>query len=62
MPYYPTTQLKTIKYNSPSGEIKINKWVPPFKDVPGGYGYMGVLAEDVGTGSNVAVPQSPPKS
>ena len=50
MPKYPTTKAKTIKYDSPSGKINIGKWLPPFQKVEGGYGYMGVLAEDVGTG------------
>jgi len=50
MPYYPTNKINTIEYDSPSGKININKWVPPFKDVPDGYGFMGVVAEDVGTG------------
>ena len=50
MPKYPTTKLKTIKYDSPSGKIKINKWVPPFKKVKDGFGFVGVLAEDAGTG------------
>jgi len=50
MPQYPTTKLKTIKYNSPSGTININKWIPPFEKVKGGFGFTGVLAEDSKTG------------
>jgi hypothetical protein len=50
MPTYPTTKLKILKYNSPSGTIKINKWVPPFKKVDLGFGFVGVLAEDTETG------------
>ena len=50
MPHYPTTKVKTIKYNSPSGKININKWIPPFKEVEGGFGFVGVLAEDSKTG------------
>lgn len=50
MPYYPTTKIKTIKYDSPSGTININKWVPPFQKVEKGFGFVGVLAEDTKTG------------
>ena len=50
MPYYPKTTIKTIKYDSPSGKININKYFPPFNPVVGGYGFYGVLAEDTETG------------
>ena len=50
MPAKYTEKVKTIKYESPSGRINIGKWVPPFKEVEGGYGFVGVLAEDYGTG------------
>lgn len=46
MPEYPQTKQKTISYDSPSGFINIGKWVPPFEPVVGGFGYVGVLAED----------------
>jgi len=50
MPYYPKQTNKTIPYNSPSGSINIGKWLPPFMPYEEGYGFIGVLAEDVGTG------------
>ena len=51
MPYYPNKKQKTIKYPSaPSGVINIGKWVPPFMEVNGGFGFMGVVAEDSKTG------------
>lgn len=42
--------LKTMKYDSPSGKIRIDKLIPPFMPVQGGFGFMGVTAIDVGTG------------
>lgn len=50
MPAYPDIEFKTMKYASPSGTINITKLIPPFKDVVGGFGYEGVLAEDTGSG------------
>lgn len=50
MAAYPTTKLKKIAYDSPSGSINIGKWVPPFREVEGGFGFYGVLAEDSKTG------------
>ena len=51
MPHYKHTKLKTIKYKeAPSGYINIGKWVPPFKEVKGGHGFVGVVAEDTKTG------------
>ncbi|MCR4261116.1 MAG: hypothetical protein NUV96_02190, partial [Candidatus Colwellbacteria bacterium] len=50
MPQYPTTKLNTISYDSPSGTINISKWVPPFEPIKKGFGFVGVLAEDTGTG------------
>ena len=50
MPKYPTTKLKTIDYDSPSGKINIAKWVPPFQKVANGFGFVGVLAEDTKSG------------
>jgi hypothetical protein len=50
MPQYPTTTQKTMPYDSPSGEINTWKWVPPFEPVKNGFGFMGVLAEDTGSG------------
>lgn len=50
MPYYPNTKKKKIKYDSPSGYINITKWIPPFKKVEDGYGYIGIVAEDYKTG------------
>jgi len=50
MPKYPQTKLKVLKYNSPSGTININKWVPPFQKVKKGFGFVGILATDTETG------------
>lgn len=50
MPKYPETTLNTIKYDSPSGEININKWIPPFQEIENGFGFVGVLAEDTASG------------
>ena len=50
MPNYPKNTTSTIPYDSPSGEINIGKWLPPFKKLDKGFGFLGVLAEDVGTG------------
>lgn len=50
MPYYPNTKINTIEYDSPSGKINVGKWVPPFRKIEDGFGFMGVVAEDVGTG------------
>lgn len=51
MPAYPHKKQKTIKYSqAPSGEINIEKWIPPFVSNDTGFGYVGVVAEDVGTG------------
>lgn len=51
MPYYPnSTKLNTLDYDSPSGKINISKWVPPFKKLDKGFGFVGVLAEDTGSG------------
>ena len=48
MPYFPKGGgPKTIPYDSPSGEITVSKWIPPFMEVPdGGYGFLGVVAHD----------------
>lgn len=51
MAVYPTTQPNTIPYDSPSGSINVSKWIPPFQPAVGGFGYMGVLAEDTGDGT-----------
>ena len=51
MPVYPHLKQKTIAYKrAPSGFINIGKGEPPFMKVKGGYGFMGVIAEDVETG------------
>lgn len=51
MPAYPHKTLKRIEYTeAPSGYINIEKWEPPFMSVEGGYGYMGVIAEDAESG------------
>ena len=50
MPKYPKLISKKIKYNSPSGEIIIGKYIPPFENNSTGFGFKGVLIEDVGTG------------
>ncbi len=52
MPYYPNNQesKNLIPYDSPSGTINIGKWVPPFVEIEGGYGFVGVVAEDSESG------------
>lgn len=40
----------TLQYKSPSGYINIEKFVPPFQSVHSGYGFVGLLAVDTGTG------------
>lgn len=51
MPTYPNKKQNIIPYkDAPSGSINIEKWVPPFALVKGGYGFVGVVAEDSETG------------
>lgn len=51
MSAYKTTKQNKIKYkDAPSGYINIKKWVPPFAPIVGGFGYVGVIAEDSRTG------------
>jgi len=51
MPYYKNTGDNKIVYkDAPSGFINVSKWVPPFMPIKNGFGFVGVLAEDVGTG------------
>jgi hypothetical protein len=50
MPPYPKLQLTEIKYNSPSGIAIVGKYVPPFEEVLNGFGYLGVVITDKGTG------------
>lgn len=51
MPYYKHTTLKTIKYkDAPSGYINITKWIPPFRKVKKGFGFIGIVAEDIKSG------------
>lgn len=51
MSAYPHKKQNKIKYSqAPSGYINIEKWVPPFLKVEGGFGFMGVLAEDSKSG------------
>lgn len=49
MPKYPTVTSKVIDYNSPSGKVTIGKYIPPFEEVENGFGYKGVIVEDVKT-------------
>ena len=51
MPAYPNKKQNKIKFDqAPSGYINIEKWVPPFVPAPTGFGYIGVVAEDVDSG------------
>ena len=51
MPKYKTNKKNKIPYqDAPSGYIKIKKWVPPFAPVKEGFGFVGVLAEDLKSG------------
>ena len=46
MPSYPKVTSKEIKYPSPSGSVRIGKYIPPFEEVEEGFGYKGVVVED----------------
>lgn len=51
MPHYPHKKQKVLKYDqAESGYILIGKWEPPFLPVKGGFGFVGVLAEDSKSG------------
>jgi hypothetical protein len=50
MPNFPPLISRKLKYNSPSGFININKYVPPFEKVKDGFGFIGVVIEDNKTG------------
>lgn len=51
MPYYKQQGDNKIAYkDAPSGFINVSKWVPPFAPIKKGFGFVGVLAEDMGTG------------
>ena len=39
-----------MKYDSPSGKIIVGKYIPPFEKVKDGFGFKGVIVEDVNTG------------
>lgn len=39
-----------LEYSSPSGKIVISKYVPPFKEVEKGFGFYGIIAEDLESG------------
>lgn len=49
MPYYPQTIVKEINYKSPSGRVYIGKYQPPFEKVINGFGFIGIILEDVKT-------------
>ena len=50
MPHYPKIVSKTMKYaNAPSGKVRIGKYVPPFEENDTGFGFKGVVVEDVKT-------------
>lgn len=50
MPNYPKITERVIKYDSPSGKIRIGKYIPPFQKIKDGYGFMGVVLEDLKSG------------
>lgn len=51
MPEYPKQMVANkIKYDSPSGFVNIGKYIPPFEKVKKGFGYIGVVVEDCGSG------------
>jgi len=50
MPYYPKITNRSLIYDSPSGKININKYVPPFERIVNGFGFMGVVIEDSESG------------
>ena len=50
MPEYPKITSKKIPYkNAPSGMVIIGKYVPPFEDNDTGFGFKGVVIEDIKT-------------
>jgi len=52
MPKYPKTISKIIDYPSaPSKRIRIGKYIPPFEENDTGFGFKGVVIEDVKEGS-----------
>jgi len=51
MPKYPKKiTLRKMKYPSPSGYVNIGKYIPPFEKVVNGFGFIGVVIEDYGSG------------
>jgi hypothetical protein len=50
MPKYPEITSTKIKYNSPSGWVYIGKYIPPFEKVKKGFGFKGVIVEDLKSG------------
>jgi hypothetical protein len=42
--------MTVLEYDSPSGTITTTKLIPPFAPVQRGFGFVGVVAEDTGTG------------
>jgi len=50
MPNYPKIKSRKVKWNSPSGYVIIGKYIEPFEKVLNGFGYMGVVVEDYGSG------------
>ena len=50
MPYYPKITSKRIDYkNAPTGKVNIGKYVPPFEENENGFGFKGVVVEDIKT-------------
>jgi len=50
MPEYPKIQITKLPYDSPSGSVYAGKYVPPFEKVEKGFGFRGVILEDVESG------------
>jgi hypothetical protein len=50
MPNYPKITSKILDYDSPSGKVRIGKYIPPFENVKDGFGFMGVIVEDFVSG------------
>jgi hypothetical protein len=50
MPEYPVSKLRKMKYDSPSGYVNLNKYIPPFEPVKNGFGFYGVMIEDFESG------------
>jgi hypothetical protein len=51
MPHYPTSKVNVMRYPSPSGQVTISKYTPPFEPVEEGFGFKGILMEDFKSGA-----------